>query len=180
MTSDDKQQGPAERHAAFEAIVSRHESALLRYATRLLNNNVHAAQDVVQDAFIRLFEKWSDELKDDKRLSVWLYSVTHNCAVDYIRKESRRSILHKQDAESRSNVAEPDIPMGEGIHSEMIAGAMGVLDVRERQMVILKILEDKSYREISEITGLTVSNVGYILHHAIKKMTAVLKKAQKE
>jgi DNA-directed RNA polymerase specialized sigma24 family protein len=43
-------------------------------------------------------------------------------------------------------------------------------------MVILKVYEEKSYKEISEITGLSVSNVGYILHFAMKKLAEELKK----
>ena len=48
---------------------------------------------------------------------------------------------------------------------------------RERQLVILKVYEEKSYNEISEITGLTSSNVGYILHHAMKTLAAILRKS---
>jgi len=49
------------------------------------------------------------------------------------------------------------------------------LSAREQQLVILKVYEEKTYKEISEITGLSAGNVGYILHHAMKKMSQVLK-----
>jgi RNA polymerase sigma-70 factor (ECF subfamily) len=54
--------------------------------------------------------------------------------------------------------------------------ALRSLSPREQQLVILKVYEEKSYREISEITGLTSGNVGYILHHAMRKMAQLLKK----
>lgn len=50
-----------------------------------------------------------------------------------------------------------------------------ILNHREQQLVILKVYEEKSYREISGITGLTVGNVGYILHHAMKKLARHLR-----
>jgi len=53
--------------------------------------------------------------------------------------------------------------------------ALHTLSLRDQQLVILKIYEGKSYKEISDITELTVSNVGYILHHAMKKMAKELK-----
>ena len=56
-----------------------------------------------------------------------------------------------------------------------IAAALKKLSLREQQLVILKVFEQKSYREISEITGLTESNVGYILHHAMKQLAVLMK-----
>ena len=52
------------------------------------------------------------------------------------------------------------------------------MSLREQQLVILKVYEEMSYKEISEITDLTVSNVGYILHHAMRKMADALKKTK--
>ena len=61
---------------------------------------------------------------------------------------------------------------------EQAAVALQTLSLREQQLVILKVYEEKSYREISDITGLTVSNVGYVLHHAMKKLARELKNAK--
>jgi len=156
---------------AFEAVVSQYEGPLLRYATRV-TNNADAAQDVVQEAFLRLFEHWKEEFAPCPKISNWLYRVTHNCAVDYIRKESRRSELHKAHAEEKAS----HVKFAYGGHTDKILGALGILDLREKQLVLLKVFEEKSYKEISEITGLTVTNVGYILHNSMKKMAAQLKK----
>lgn len=169
----------AERRAAFERIVSTYEAALLRYAGRLVPK-ADAAQDVVQDAFIRLFNKWQDELEPSPRLSSWLYRVVHNRAVDHVRKESRRHALHLRHAAQSPEFAVPN--RGEGFRisaaAERAVLALHHLSPREQQVVVLQIYEDKSYREISEITGLTTGNVGYILHHAMRKMADELKKAQ--
>ena len=169
----------AARLAAFETIVSEYEAGLLRYAARLVND-YNVAQDVVQDTFIRLFRKWEDKLEPSPKISSWLYRVAHNCAVDYLRKETRHHVLHRRQAREKRQFVPPD--RGEGFRisaeAERAAAALGMLDLREQQLVVLKVYEEKSYREISEITGLTVSNVGYILHHAMKKLAAELKKAK--
>jgi RNA polymerase sigma-70 factor (ECF subfamily) len=165
MKNDEKS-----RQDAFEAVVSTYEGPLLRYAARLVNN-ADAAQDVVQVAFLRLFENWKEEFSPSPKLSNWLYRVTHNCAVDHIRKESRRSELHKAHAEEKPDT----VTFVYGGHTDKVLGALAVLDLREKQLVLLKVFEEKSYREISEITGLTVTNVGYILHTAMKKMATQLK-----
>jgi RNA polymerase sigma factor (sigma-70 family) len=168
----------AARKRAFELIVGTYEGPLLRYATRILQRH-EAAQDVVQDTFIRLFEHWKDELAPCPQISSWLYRVAHNRSVDYLRKESRRQQLHQKHAEEADLSIPPDRGKGFRLSAEAAraAAALGILSIRERQLVVLKVYEEKSYKEISEITGLTVSNVGYILHHAMKKMARALKEA---
>ena len=174
-----RKQAKTEQLIAFNTIVSRYEEQLLRYASRIVGGS-DAAQDIVQNTFIKLFKKWTETLEPSPKLSSWLYRVAHNCAVDYIRKESRHHLLHLQHAEEIDNFIPPNRGAGFNIgeNAERAAATLRILNSREQQLVILKIYEEKSYKEISAITGLTVTNIGYILHHAMKKMAAELKKAK--
>ena len=52
------------------------------------------------------------------------------------------------------------------------------LTENQRNVLILKMQEGKTYREISEITGLTVSNVGYLIHHGLKRMGEFIRKEE--
>ena len=165
----------AERLAAFEAVVRHYEAQLLRYAARLLNDP-DGAQDVVQDSFIRLLHRWKGEMEPEGRMTNWLYRVVHNCAVDHIRKSARHALLHRRAAEEHVDSVPPDRGEGFQISDEAAraAAALQSLDLRERQLVVLRIYEEQSYEEISAITGLSVGNVGYILHHAMKKLAQAL------
>ena len=167
----------ADRMAAFDAVVSEYEGPLIRYAARIVCHH-DAAQNVVQDTFIKLFRNWKEELKPCPKLSSWLYCVAHNCAVDHIRKEARHNLLHLRHAREHDPFVGPDRGAGSTVSeaAEQAAQALQTLSLREQQLVILKIYEDKSYAEIGEITGLLVGNVGYILHHAMKKLAAELRK----
>ncbi|MCE9615447.1 MAG: sigma-70 family RNA polymerase sigma factor [Lentisphaerae bacterium] len=166
----------AEKLAAFERLVAEYEAPLLRYAARILRDP-NAAQDAVQNAFLRLYHNWSEAWEPSPQLSSWLYRVTHNVAVDHLRRESRLQILHQKEAAERPQDLPPD--RGDAFRvsdaAAAAAQALRTLELREQQLVILKIYEEKSYRDISEITGLTVSNVGYILHHAMKKLAQALR-----
>ena len=175
----DRQQRKADQVAAFEAIVSHYEVRLIRYVSRIVSSE-GAAQDIVQDTFIKLFRKWQDKLEPGPRISSWLYRVAHNRAVDHIRKQSRRHELHQRHAGEQPDFAPPNRGAGFrlGEDAARAAAALDTLNERERQLVVLKVYEEKSYKEIGEITGLTTSNVGYILHHAMKKMATVLRKAK--
>jgi len=164
----------------FEALVSRYEGPLLRYVTRILRD-ADAAQDVVQNTMIKLLKRWKDALEPSPQMSTWLYRVAHNGAVDYIRKESRKRDLHvrhSEEVKTGETFAMPEIrERSEAL--ELAESLLGVLSLREQQLVVLKVYEGKSYRELSAITGLGEGNVGYILHHAMKKMAQAARDLQR-
>ncbi|MDA0323476.1 MAG: RNA polymerase sigma factor [Verrucomicrobia bacterium] len=152
-------------------IVAEHETALLRYATRLVNDP-HTAQDVVQKTFIKLFEKWRDKgYPEMKNIRAWLYRVTHNGAIDHIRHESRLNTLHERHTEEAA--------CADGHHcptpvlkdrKEEVLFHLKQLDESEQQVVLLRMEQGLSYQEIAHVTGRSVGNVGCVLHHAVKKL----------
>ena len=171
----------SEKDAAreIEAIMAEHETALLRYAARLLNNPA-AAQDVVQETFVKLYRFWRDGSWPTERLSSWLYRVTHNAAVDHIRMESRLRLLHTRKSEDPVTSDDPSDPPRQWDRAEQMALAlvhMRKLDAAEQQVLILRLQQGLAYKEISAITGRSEGNVGCLLHHAVKKLAASLKKA---
>ena len=67
---------------------------------------------------------------------------------------------------------ETRIPVSEA--AENAAMLLKSLSIREQQVVTLKVYEERSYREIAQITGLSEGNVGYILHHAMQKLALAI------
>jgi RNA polymerase sigma factor (sigma-70 family) len=174
-------EGALSREDQFAAIVDQYEEALLRYASRIVNN-ADMAQDVVQCVFIKLYQGWNDDFTPTPQLSAWLYRVAHNSAVDMVRRSARRQRLHEEQAHEAAESSEPaDMAAGHAADiADLVRRAMEVLDLRERQLVVLKVYEEKSYREMSEITGLGEGNVGYILHHAMKKLAGRIRQLRGE
>jgi RNA polymerase sigma-70 factor (ECF subfamily) len=168
--------GP-DRDAEVEAIVAEHEKGLLRYAARIVNDP-NAAQDVVQNVFIKLCRSWQDGAKPAPQMKSWLYRVTHNAAVDYIRSESRLRGLHERQAE--------DLTATAPAHQRRTVAAKDAMQIalehlrrlkpEEQQVVILRIQDGMSYREIAEITKRSEGNVGCVLHHALKTLAQSLKR----
>lgn len=163
----------------MEKLIAEHEAGLLRYAARILNDPV-AAQDVVQDAFIKLFRHRKSGRRQTGKISSWLYRVTHNNAVDYIRRESRLRELHRRNVEEKE-ILQKAAGEAAGASDEKIALVLqhiGVLKPHEQQVLILRLQEGKTYREIAEITERSQGNVGCILHHAVQKLSDSLRKAE--
>jgi len=160
----------------MESIVSEHETALLRYAARLVNSPA-TAQDVVQNVFIKLFKNWDGHSQPSDKLKSWLFRVTHNEAVDLIRHESRLQVLHQKHAEARQDdvcVDGHNCPPCHEARRAAVLGHLKRLHPREQQIVLLRLEQGLSYREIADITGRSEGNVGNILHHAVRKLSTVL------
>jgi RNA polymerase sigma-70 factor (ECF subfamily) len=157
----------------LESVMNQYQSALLRYATRVLNNE-DAAQDVVQETFIRLHSNMEKIAERGVHLKGWLFRTTHNAAVDYIRRESRRRLLHQRQS------AEED-PHGENNvtdeRKELVLQYLNVLKPKEREVLVLRLQEGMSYREIAAVLKRSEGYVGTLIHTATKKLTQSLRQA---
>jgi RNA polymerase sigma-70 factor (ECF subfamily) len=165
----------AAREAALEEVMTQYETVLLRYATRVLNNPA-SAEDVVQNVFIKLFRSWEPGADGGpENLKSWLYRVTHNEAVDHIRRESRLRLLHERHAEERQGNCTDGEHCGSAPSFEdkkaLVLSQLRKLHPREQQVVLLRLEEGLSYKEISAITGRSSGNVGNILYHAVRKLS---------
>jgi RNA polymerase sigma factor (sigma-70 family) len=162
----------------LEAIVDRFEIPLLRYAGRIVRDEA-AAQDVVQEAFIRFWRGRPSARPAEGKLAGWLYRATHNAAVDYIRRESRRRRLHERQAEEptmdRAGLAASADEVD--ARRRIVLEHVDALSAAERQVLVLRIQEGLSYREIAQATRRTEGNVGCLLHHAARHLARHLKKA---
>ncbi len=157
----------------LESLVAEHQAGLLRYAARYLGCAV-AAQDVVQEVFIRFCRHWTPEACPRERLRFWLYSLAHNTAVDFIRKEGRLRQLHQDHSDVQAVRGS-----GETLEVErrwkLVLDNLHRLSPAEQQVLILRLQEGFSYQEISQITERTEGNVGCLLHNATKKLSEALK-----
>lgn len=152
----------------IHAAVDLYEGPLLGYATRL-TGSVEAARDVVQETFLRLCRSEPTEVQP--HLAQWLYTVCRNRALELARKETRMKTLTEDRArETTREIAGPTV-LVEG--RETLSKVLQLLDTlpqKQQEVVRLKFQNGLSYREISAVTELSVTNVGYLLHTALQKL----------
>lgn len=148
--------------------LAQHEAALMRYA-KSITGDVERARDVVQETFVRLWQ--ADREQIGEHVAPWLFTVCRNRALDVARKEGRMQPVGAAAVEVAAETS--DTPLAQTLRKEatsrVLAGVEG-LPANQREIVRLKFQAGLSYKEISAVTGLTVSNVGYLLHHAIKAL----------
>ncbi len=143
----------------FQHTFKRYERPLIRYAMRIVRDQ-ERARDIVQDTFLRMCE--SDVAADDPRVGSWLYTVCRNRAIDVRRRDSRMSTMD----------CPPEVavePSGEHQRavSEVFARA-DALPERTARVLELRYRQGRSYRQIADTTGMSVSHVGVVLHDGIK------------
>ena len=160
--------GQPDRVVWVREALDRYGSALIRYAARLLGSQ-DAARDVVQETFARLCAQEPGSLNG--RMPEWLYTVCRNCALDVRRKEQRMSAI--SDAVVAAEVS-PETGPSEMLESRETTGRMvrllADLPENQREVIRLKFQHGLRYRQISEITGLSVTNVGFLIHTGIKTL----------
>ena len=177
---------PTVQWATIEEVFTALESPLLRYARRLLGN-VSVAEDVVQEAFMKLHTQF----KEVRQPQPWLYRAVHNLVVDHQRQSNRLVMFGdeaKSSGENTSATAGGDEMVdAQPIPDEQIARWEGIglvrlvvetLDDRSKEVIRMRFDDDLSYIEIGERLGLKVGHVGYLLHHALKAMAVELTKME--
>ena len=167
------------------AVVARYQSPLLRYVGQMLGRMDHEAEDIVQEAFVRLHRQVAKRGSDSvKHLTTWLFRVAHNLTIDLLRKRSRRKA-------ASPTVADPAIPVEEQAADDMdVLGEvlrrearqvalreLAQLDEQQRQVVLLKIIQGMTLREVAAVVGVSVSLVNYRLNQGLKELAQRLKKA---
>lgn len=151
------------------AAVARHQASLLRYATRLLHGDVDRARDVVQDTFVRLMAQPPGQV--DGHVAEWLFTVCRNRTHDVQRKEGRMSQFAEGQAERIVAVEpRPGATLERAEQHATVLRLIEDLPPNQQEVVRLKFQNGFSYQEISRITSLSVTNVGFILHTAIKSL----------
>jgi RNA polymerase sigma-70 factor (ECF subfamily) len=152
-----------------QAAVKRHQAPLLRYATRMLGGDAEGARDVVQDTFVRLMAQPPERL--DGHVVEWLFTVCRNRTLDVLRKEGRMKPFAEGQVE---RLTAPEPRPGRALERaeqhEAVLRLIGKLSPNQQEVVRLKFQNGFSYQEISRITSLSVTNVGFILHTAIKTL----------
>ena len=145
------------------------EGPLLGYASKLMNDR-NEAQDIVQESFVRLH----GHFKDVRQPKAWLYRTVRNLAFNHKRKHGKVMPFDpsgQDEGYSREPVDDESLPDERIERMEAVGMLMLCLDRLEEDVKVLvrmKFLEELSYKEMAARSGLSVGNVGYKLHHAIK------------
>jgi RNA polymerase sigma-70 factor (ECF subfamily) len=169
---------------AFGQLVSTYEKQVYNLALRMVGNREDAA-DLTQEAFLRVW-RGLDNYKADAAFSTWLYRLTSNVCIDFLRREKRRKTVSltflDEDHDEAVELSIPDPAAGpeqlaiETESRETMAAAMDELDVEFRQILTMRVINGLSYDEIGDALDLRPGTVKSRLSRAREKLRKQLLK----
>ena len=158
----------------FEEVILPHLDAAYNLA-RWLTGNDQDAQDVVQDASLRAFKFFSGFRGGNSR--AWLLKIVRNTFYNWLEKNRPSGISTVGDEELlavEDPSVDPDLLLLRSANVEAVRSAIEKLPVEFREIIVLRELEDCSYKEISGVAGVPIGTVMSRLARARKQLQEIL------
>lgn len=156
---------------AFAALVERYRDRAARYAVRMLGDP-DDAEEALQDAFLRAYRSL-DRCESPDRFGSWLFSILINRCRTSGARATRRARTFVRDEAGALGVAETH-PAERSAWQEEIDRALARLDGDQREAFLLKHVEELSYEEMSELTGVGVSALKMRVKRACDRLRELL------
>jgi RNA polymerase sigma-70 factor (ECF subfamily) len=160
---------------AFNFLVDRHQASCLKLAAFLLGGRAEV-EDTVQEVFMKLMQK-PPSLPEDKdleasfaALSAWLHRVTRNACMDVLRSETRRNRREKEVAATEATPGGQNEIEAKDTRTA-VERSLQRLPEDQREVLFLRLLADRSYREIAEMTGKKAGTVGWLISTGLRALS---------
>jgi len=150
---------------AFDIIVSRYTQRLFQFAFRLLGD-AQMAQDVVQEAFLRVHLHAGRYKYGVAKFSTWVYRIARNLTIQEFRKQKRRKARESGAEAAEEHADEPERELLNAEFNAMLQKALEGLPEEQRTVFALRDIEHMTYEEIAKVTRARVGTVKSRLNRA--------------
>jgi len=155
---------------AFRLIFERYTRPVMRFIFCMINDRT-LAEELAQETFVRAYKNLG-ALRDETKLSTWLFGIARNVARESLRSNRQESRRVEFD-QLHAVCDEKPSPAGELLDRELkdvVRHALGMLDEEKRLVFTLKVYQQRSYDEIAQITGFSIPKIRNILYRARAEM----------
>jgi RNA polymerase sigma-70 factor, ECF subfamily len=155
---------------AFAQLVLFYNESLYRWVARLTGNS-HAAEDLVQDTFVRAYQAIT-RLRPDTNLKAWLFRIAHNAYANWVRNRKGKNSLLPNDV--LDTQAGPEELAQENETSRRLQQAIDKLPEEWKAALLLRIQEDMAFREMAIALGTTEETARWRVYKARQKLMETL------
>jgi RNA polymerase sigma-70 factor (ECF subfamily) len=170
---------------AYDILVKRYKDPLMNFVYRFVGDR-DICSDIVQDTMIKFYLN-KDSYRSFAKFSTWIYTIAGNLAKNELKRRRRRSIfsINNSDDERTPQIEDkmylaPDRATDSEIKNDIIQKALIKVKPVYREVVILRDIQDLSYEEISEITGLAIGTVKSRINRGRSQLQKLLKHIYRE
>jgi RNA polymerase sigma-70 factor (ECF subfamily) len=166
---------------AFGFIVNRHQDKAYNLAFRIVGNH-EEAEEIAQDSFLKAYRSLK-AFKMKSSFATWLYRIVYNTAISHVRVK-KKGVLSLEDFPADaadfigSNSSEEEAERE--YRTSLINFALQKINEEERGLISLYYYEEMSAEEISDVTGISKSNIKVKLFRARQKMLEIIEKVEKK
>ncbi len=170
----------------YNLLVKRYKDPLMNFVYRFVGDH-DICTDIVQDTMIKFYLK-RDSYKSIAKFSTWIYTIAGNLAKNELKRRKRRviySISNHDDTDYQIQIEDkefvaPDRLADNKIKNEIVQKALLKVKPVYREVVILRDIQEFSYDEIAEMTGLTIGTVKSRINRGRKHLQKLLKNIYRE
>lgn len=160
----------------YEELYRRYYMSVLNYCTKMVKER-EAAFDLTQEIFVKIGERLH-QLKMEDRFESWLFRIAHNSCMDYLKKQKRYGIqLLDEQYDTIAVTFDEEAAWQQERMLECLELALHSASCEIKQLLISKYYENKSIKEIQELSGLSESAIKMRLARARKGLLRALKGA---
>jgi RNA polymerase sigma-70 factor, ECF subfamily len=164
----------------FEILVNRYYRQILTYLNRLLNFNQGDAEDVLQETFMNAYINLVS-YNPSLSFSSWLYRISHNLAIDLIRKKSKSYNIDTNDKTTQNQIhsSETFIKLADekvetSINTQRLESILSRLDLETRNLLTMFYLQGLSLNEISDIFKTSSNTIAARLKRGREKAQKII------
>lgn len=166
----------------FSCIVERYEAKLTRYIRRISAATQEDAEDLLQEIFVKVYRNLYG-FDPSLKFSSWIYRIAHNQVISQWRKtKSRPQVLKFEADEDFLKFIAADEDLAGNIErkftGEEVRDVISRLDGKYKEVLVLKFLEEKDYKEISDILRKPLGTVATLINRAKKQFAKVVKEKE--
>ncbi|HRK75154.1 MAG TPA: sigma-70 family RNA polymerase sigma factor [Rhodothermales bacterium] len=170
------------RVEAFEILVQRYKDPLSNYIYRFLGD-MKECEDLLQETFLRVYRN-RHSYRRIAKYSTWLYTIAGNLARSEYRKRKRRRVyslqsVNRDDEEYEVEIPDetylPDLQTESLLQDKFVQETLRQIPDEFREVVVLRDIQQLSYEEIAEITGLPMGTVKSRINRGRTKLQQMLK-----
>ena len=155
----------------FLCLYERYELRLLRYIRRISMVSDEQAKDILQEAFIKIWQNLND-FNQSMKLSSWIYRIVHNETISYWRRSKSYGKDRKVKLDNviiENQLDDSEINEDKDKKEFLTHEVLGLLPLKYKTILILKYIEGKGYQEISDVLKIPEGTVATRLNRAKKK-----------
>lgn len=158
---------------AFGELYDRHVVRVYRHIYYMVGNAAEA-EDLTAQTFLRAWEAIGRYEVRGAPFVSWLLRIAHNLGVSHLRSKRESAQLHDGMVDDKPR-RDPETVLEQSADEELVREAILRLRDEQRQVIILRFIEDLDYREVAEIIGKSVAAIRVIQHRALNSLRKQMK-----